>query len=1007
MTNETNYIPSRYNGNGVTKDFAFNWKVDKTNNLVVKLINSQNVEEILQQGVDYTAVIKESQGNVTLTTALQTGEVLVIERNTPQYQSTKYSTSPGFQGSELERSFDKVSLNLQEMEYDIETFKTDFSDEVNQKISNFEQETNQKITDLSDDVTEQIEALETETNQQISDFKDEVNTKIQEVSDAAEKINELEEAVEEAQQSAQQAEQKATEATTQAGLAQQAAQTAENAADEAAEIVESKADISFSNITEEAKAVIRQTAGTGLPIGSLVAVDRVLSFAESKGLAQLGSYVYKDAVPGSRYGYPDFYNDCVEKLSSADNVNISVAVNVHNTGCVIDSNFIVSGFSSRNFIQPTSGFYPSYYDGQPFEVGVKLNTTTMTGMQSFLGGCDSHDFYGIVTQFQNNKLRIGSTNNGTSWNLINLAEGTKTYDINTDYWFKLEYTGTQYIASWSTDGQTYTPDITVDQSVAPAIRSFCLGNNLYGASQQEPLQGTIDIKECYIKINNELVWQGTQNFIKNTNGHILYDISQKPTADYLYNTYGACWAYGVDTENERIFLPRNDWFFQSGNAENVGKFNEAGLPNITGNVETQGYAGSQNAGALYSVGTGNRAYAGGQDGRATQLVYIDASRCQDIYGKSNTVQPPSVNQIVYMVVGNTEVESAATDIVDVTTTENDTIPLFTGMYYDFKPNNSSWLKAGEQANNGGLYSSAYSKLVNELTSPVYNLKVIDVSDMESNVDYSEYWKVDQDAQTFTTPTRLSHKALTGGVVGNGIAIGLTDGTNNGGLIGEIPTGGGATYGVPFQSGYGQSVGQNISRTGSLNNNTTIGLTTDSTKSGIKAEESTSQLYFKVMNAVENQDLINLGEITEALADKVDPQQVIGYAAPDFNNAIWNIFGASGTIVPARDINTNTGSYLEYTAPDDGWVYFYAENNGAWPGALYCLTEVISGNSELNNEAHIAVSGNTVSNGNFFCYAAIVPAKKGAKFRLSVEQGTTLNQTGRLLSSCFCYSKGQV
>ena len=240
MTNETDYIPCRYNGNGITKDFSFNWKADKATDLIVKLIDSENTEETLTLDVDYTVLINENTGNIKLINAPQTGETIVIERNTPQYQSSKYSTSPGFQGSELERSFDKVSLNLQEMQHNIDTFKTDFSNEINQEISDFEEEINQKITD----------------------FKDEVNTKIQEVSDAAEKINELEEAVEEAQQSAQQAEQKAAEATTQAGLAQQAAQTAENAADEAAEIVESKADISFSNITEAAKEVIRETAGS-------------------------------------------------------------------------------------------------------------------------------------------------------------------------------------------------------------------------------------------------------------------------------------------------------------------------------------------------------------------------------------------------------------------------------------------------------------------------------------------------------------------------------------------------------------------------------------------------------------------------------------------------------------------------------------------------------------------------------------------------------------------------
>ena len=639
------------------------------------------------------------------------------------------------------------------------------------------------------------------------------------------------------------------------------------------------------------------SGGTSLPTHSLIYSDRVLSFAESKGLAPLGSYVYKDAVSGSRYGYPDFYNTCVEELSSADNVNIAVAVNVHNTGCVIDSNFIVSGFSSRNFIQPTSGFYPSYYDGQPFEVGVKLNTTTMTEMQSFLGGCDSNDYYGIIMQFINNKLRIGSTNTGTSWNLINLVQGTKTYDINTDYWFKFEYTGTQYIASWSTDGKTYTPDITIDQSTAPAIRSFCLGNNLYGAANQEPLLGTIDIKECYIKINNELVWLGTQNLIKNTNGHIYYDIAQKPTADYLYNTYGACWAYGVDTENERIFLPRNDWFFKSGNANNVGKFNAAGLPNITGTAKAMGYAGRNDSGALYTTGASNESFAGGADGRAAEIINLDASRSNPIYGNSDTVQPPSVNQIVYMVVGNTETESAITDVTDVTTTENDTIPLFTGMYYDFTPNHVSWLKAGQQANSGPLYTTAYNTLVSELTDPTYGLKIIDVDNMQSDVDYSEYWKVDQDAMTFTTPTRTAERVLVakkeptaqdptwynwysdGWLEQGGVDSSTNTTTSPISLIKPYTT---ADYSVLLTryQDYSSTDADTIlvkskAQDSFVINKLLANINAIWQTSGYGAIPSLSdytediKLYFKVANAVEDLELLNVGAITESLANKLD------------------------------------------------------------------------------------------------------------------------------------------
>ncbi len=48
----------------------------------------------------------------------------------------------------------------------------------------------------------------------------------------------------------------------------------------------------------------------------------------------------------------------------------------------------------------------------------------------------------------------------------------------------------------------------------------------------------------------------------NANGLTFYDIADKAVIDNFFNTYGIADYYGVDTENERIFLPRNNYFWQ-------------------------------------------------------------------------------------------------------------------------------------------------------------------------------------------------------------------------------------------------------------------------------------------------------------------------------------------------------------------------------------------------------------------------------------------------------------
>ena len=84
--------------------------------------------------------------------------------------------------------------------------------------------------------------------------------------------------------------------------------------------------------------------------------DNGLTFEKSKGWALQGTYVYKDAIAGSHYGYPDFYNQCIKEFNEAtttETVN-GVTVKVHSNGHkfydiankdAIDSFFNATGFA--------------------------------------------------------------------------------------------------------------------------------------------------------------------------------------------------------------------------------------------------------------------------------------------------------------------------------------------------------------------------------------------------------------------------------------------------------------------------------------------------------------------------------------------------------------------------------------------------------------------------------------------------------------------------------------
>lgn len=399
----------------------------------------------------------------------------------------------------------------------------------------------------------------------------------------------------------------------------------------------------------------------------------------------------------------------------------------------------------------------------------------------------------------------------------------------------------------------------------------------------------------------------------NANGHQFYDIADKSAVDAWFDTYGVAWYYGVDEENERIFLPRQDIALLTPKTQLkiYGDGNSLALTNDNLKVacisSISGYGSAHYYVPTYFT---NAFPIGSASGSINQSAQVSTGHSFGVIPKSLAVNgitsglisdsfTPDSSKYIYMVVGNTTQQSAITDVVDVTTSENDTLPLFTPMYFNHKPNNASWLKAGQQVNSGGIYTFAYNELVNELTTSKYELKVIETANKVSGTDYSEYWEINQTEMWFKTPTSISYKALNGKAKGNGKGLGLTDGTYNIGLTND------SSAGVIRKTGsYNKNVGAINTANNDNLNNLVIGLTSNSANSGIIAEEAPSQLYFKVANAVQNLELMNAGAITETLADKVD-----------LDNTQW----ATNACVP--DYSSGITITSGYTAPCSGWIYF--------------------------------------------------------------------------------------
>lgn len=168
---------------------------------------------------------------------------------------------------------------------------------------------------------------------------------------------------------------------------------------------------------------------------------------------------------------------------------------------------------------------------------------------------------------------------------------------------------------------------------------------------------------------NEATFTETINGITvktHSNGHKFYNIADKTAIDNYFNTMGSAWFYGVDTENERIFLPRNNWFEQA-SITGVGQSIKAGLPNIEGATDLTDavsiHFATQTGAFTTKTGSSRKAVNAGST-TVTEVLGFDASLSNPIYGNSNTVQPNSVKKLLYICVGNTTNYEGVTDVVN-------------------------------------------------------------------------------------------------------------------------------------------------------------------------------------------------------------------------------------------------------------------------------------------------------------------------------------------------------
>lgn len=261
-----------------------------------------------------------------------------------------------------------------------------------------------------------------------------------------------------------------------------------------------------------------------------------------------------------------------------------------------------------------------------------------------------------------------------------------------------------------------------------------------------------------------------------------------------------------------------------------------------------------------SIKIGNKIIAGGAGIRGNRNPQSPLSDVYDWVGTLEEYKAQNIKTLhpewMCYITNDNGVETIVEPVV-IDQTLNNPYSLFECKYSDHILNNASWLRSVGQWNNAGLYVSAYDKLVGLLNGTEEPIRGISVKAFEDE-SITEYdFVVNDTDRTFRLP--LKSKIAGGrGIAGNGMTLGLTDGTNFGGFsVSNDNTN-------PRTGNYGQPVGT-ASASGAMNGYT-LGITPDATKSGMELVDTEDvYLYYYVGDTIQNLNVIQVDKILERLA----------------------------------------------------------------------------------------------------------------------------------------------
>lgn len=448
----------------------------------------------------------------------------------------------------------------------------------------------------------------------------------------------------------------------------------------------------------------QQIAGISTPVQGRVIGQIIQSTIP---LVDAGLHLADGSLIDGNGIYKDFYD---YMMSGYEN-------GIRISGSLTNNNGVFSEFSISGFL-----YIPGVRTNNNVEYVFKITT-----------GSDISTQQAIVHSEHLLCIEVGGGNIYTWDWTVSEAKTILSVSTNTTYWIKVNINNSSVIYSTSTDGTSFTQRVSYTDTNIVVNDNYQFRLGLASQEDIHPFLGSIDVKGCYIKLNNELLWDGSQYSI--LPGRYIDETRYQ---EYMTN-YGVCGKYAISYKDKTIRLPYITGIIEGTlNSNHIGNVTAAGLPNITGSINRPGQNNtSGDSTTNYLTGSfyfDSNTYSrrNTSESGTGYLLKFDASRSSSIYGNSDTVQPQTVKVYYYIVIATLTKTDIEVDIDEIATDLNNKVDksdlIESHVIIESYVNGTSWYRIWSDGwiEQGGkyTYSSAGQKTISllksiDITRPVY------------------------------------------------------------------------------------------------------------------------------------------------------------------------------------------------------------------------------------------------------------------------------------------------